>query len=102
MDKISEPLHQYLTLLGRDSSLKGSRMEHYMKHLLRLLPPKEEEILKQTYGLFGTKQRTADEMAHSQDTSTDNLRQATDTSLRRIAVSPEWQMLQQIIKTQTL
>lgn len=101
MDKISSPLHEYLTRLGQDPALKGSRMEHYMKHLLRLLPPKEEEQLKQLYGLFGTERHPEDDIAQSQNTTTDDLRQSTATSLRRIAVTPEWQMLQQVIKNQT-
>lgn len=74
-------------------------MEHYTHHLLHLLPHESEDMLTQYYGLFGNEVKTPDEIAYRNNMPVDALMQAISISLRRLAVTPEWQMMKQLINS---
>ena len=73
-------------------------MEHYLEHLLFLLQPEEEEAVTHYYGLFGCERKSLQEIARELDLSQEETMERIDNCIRKLAVTPEWQMLQQTIK----
>lgn len=98
MDALSSELHSFLIRLGKEPNCVSEKVEHYIKHLLRLLYPDEEQVLIELYGLFGTPVSTLETLAHERNLSPEQLRQAVEACLRKIAVTPEWQMIKQFTK----
>lgn len=96
MDSLSVELQDFLILLGRNPKAVSHKVEHYIKHILQLLPCDEEKILVQYYGLFGSDVKTLDYIAHEHGISAERLQTVIATSLRRLAVTPEWQMVKQL------
>jgi len=93
MDALSSELQDFLIRLGKDPESVSHKMEHYTEHLLRLLHSDEEELLKEYYGLFGHDVRPLDFLASKRGISPDRLATIIEMCLRRIAVTPEWQMI---------
>ena len=73
-------------------------MEHYLEHLLYLLPPEEEEALTHYFGLFGEAQKSLQEIAKELELSQEDAMARIDQCVRKLAVTPEWQMMKQILK----
>ena len=73
------------------------QMEHYLEHLLYLLPPEEEEAVTHYYGLFGCERKSLQEIATDLGMPQEEAMERIDNCIRRLAVTPEWQMLQQIV-----
>ena len=67
--------------------------EHQMEHLLALLDPDDEELILHYYGLFGHERRSLDALAAERHEQPDVTLAAVARLLRRIAVTPEWQMI---------
>ena len=74
------------------------QMEHYLEHLLYLLPPEEEEAVTQYYGLFGSERKSLQEIAKELEQSQEDALARIDQCVRKLAITPEWQMLKQSIK----
>ena len=62
-DNLSHELHSYLVRIGLDPTSVSPQMEHYLEHLLYLLPPEEEEAVTHYYGLFGCERKSLQEIA---------------------------------------
>jgi DNA-directed RNA polymerase sigma subunit (sigma70/sigma32) len=73
-------------------------MEHYLEHLLFLLPPEEEEAVTHYYGLFGCERKSLQEIAKELGLSQEETMERIDNCIRKLAVTPEWQMLHKTIK----
>lgn len=50
MDTISEGLHHFLIRLGKEPDCVSEKVEHYIMHLIRIIPPDNEKALKDYYG----------------------------------------------------
>ena len=74
------------------------QMEHYLEHLLYLLPPEEEEAVTHYYGLFGSERKSLQEIAKELEQSHEDALARIDQCVRKLAITPEWQMLKQSIK----
>ena len=74
------------------------QMEHYLEHLLYLLPPEEEEAVTHYYGLFGSERKSLQEIAKELEQSQEDALARIDQCVRKLAITPEWQMLKQSIK----
>ena len=74
------------------------QMEHYLEHLLYLLPPEEEEAVTHYYGLFGSERKSLQEIAKELEQSQEDALARIDQCVRKLAITPEWQMLKQTIK----
>ena len=96
-DNLSHELHSYLVRIGYDSTSLSSQMEHYLEHLLYLLPPEEEEAVTHYYGLFGSERKSLKEIAKELELSQEDALARIDQCIRKLAVTPEWQMLKQTI-----
>lgn len=95
MDTLSNELHGFLIRLGQRPDSVSEKMEHYVKHLLRLLYPDEERVLTEYYGLFGCDVKKLEDLAHERGLTCEQIAVVIKSSLRKIAVSPEWQMIKQ-------
>ena len=73
-------------------------MEHYLEHLLYLLPPEEEEAVTHYYGLFGSERKSLQEIAKELGFSQEDAMERIDQCVRKLAVTPEWQMMKQTLK----
>ncbi len=69
-----------------------------MEHLLYLLPPEEEDAVTHYYGLFGTERRSLQEIANKLHLSQEDAMERIDQCVRKLAVTPEWQMMKQTIE----
>ena len=96
-DKLSRELHSYLVRIGMNPESLSPQMEHYLEHLLYLLPPEEEEAVTHYYGLFGSERESLQEIAKELEMSQEDAMERIDQCVRKLAVTPEWQMLKQTI-----
>jgi DNA-directed RNA polymerase sigma subunit (sigma70/sigma32) len=97
-DNLSRELHSFLVRIGMAPDSISSKMEHYLEHLLYLLPPEEEEAVTHYYGLFGVQRKSLQEIAAELQLSQEDTMARIDQCVRKLAVTPEWQMLKQSIK----
>lgn len=95
MDKLSNELHDFLVVLGKNPQCVSEKVEHYMKHILHLLDVKDETLLVRYYGLFGNQKVAPEDLAHDFGISVEALQGVVELSLRKMAVTPEWQMIKQ-------
>ena len=98
MDSLIRSLHSFLVRVGLNPTSLSPQMEHYLEHLLYLLPPEEEEAVTHYYGLFGAQRLSLQEIANELESSQEDAMERIDQCVRKLAVTPEWQMLNQILK----
>ena len=97
-DNLSKELHSYLVRIGLNPTSITPQMEHYLEHLLYLLPPEEEEAVTHYYGLFGCERKSLQEIAKGFGMCQEDAMARIDLCIRKLAVTPEWQMLKQTIE----
>ena len=97
-DNLSRELHSFLVYIGLNPMSINPQMEHYLEHLLYLLPPEEEEAVTHYYGLFGSERKSLQEIAKELEQSQEDALARIDQCVRKLAITPEWQMLKQSIK----
>ena len=96
-DKLTRELHSFLVRIGMQPTSISPQMEHYLEHLLYLLPPEEEEAVTHYYGLFDSERKSLQEIAKELELSQEDALARIDQCIRKLAVTPEWQMLKQTI-----
>ncbi len=91
MDELSNSLHTYLVNLA----YKGNthEQEHQTEHLLALLYPEDEQALVSYYVLFDEPRLSLEEITIGRGVSSGQMMDLIDQNIRKIAVTPEWQML---------
>jgi DNA-directed RNA polymerase sigma subunit (sigma70/sigma32) len=97
MTDLESELQEYLIRLGKNPKSVSERMEHYTEHLLHLLAYDTENVLKQYYGLFDTPVTSLEDLAYKRRISPEVMRSVIDKALRTLAITPEWQMMKQLI-----
>ena len=97
-DNLTKELHSYLVRIGINPTSITPQMEHYLEHLLYLLPPEEEEAVTHYYGLFGCERKSLQEIAKELKMNQEDAMARIDQGVRKLAVTPEWQMLKQTIE----
>jgi len=98
MDPLSRELQTFLVRMGYEGIDHAT--EHAMEHLVALLEPAEEEALVHYYGLFGEERRALADIAKERNEEPEATMAAIDQSIRKIAVTPEWQMIKTSIKVE--
>ena len=98
MDYLTRQLHSFLVRVGLNPTTISPQMEHYLEHLLYLLPPEEEEAVTHYYGLFGSQRLSLQEIAAELELSQEDAMERIDQCVRKLAVTPEWQMLKRKIR----
>ena len=66
-----------------------------LQSFLCLLEPDDEEALLHYFGILGHEQLALDEIARSNHLSPETMMERIDNCLRKLAVTPEWQMIKQ-------
>ena len=67
--------------------------EHQMEHLLALLFPEDEEAVLHYYGLLGHQRLALDDIARERGEQPEETMAVIDKCIRKLAVTPEWQMI---------
>ena len=98
MDTLTRSLHSFLVGIGLNPTSINPQMEHYVEHLLFLLPPEDEEAVTHYYGLFGSQRKSLQEIAEGLHLSQEDTMERIDACVRKLAVTPEWQMIRQTLK----
>ena len=98
MDALIRSLHSFLVRIGLNPMSISPQTEHYLEHLLFLLPPEDEEAVTHYYGLFGCERESLQDIAKELGVSQEDAMARIDQCIRRLAVTPEWQMIRQIQK----
>ncbi len=97
MDALSQELQDFLIRLGQEPGCVSEKVEHYIKHIMHLVYASEEDMLQQYYGLFGNDVKPLEDIARERNVSTATMQKIIEANLRKMAVSPEWQMVKQLI-----
>ena len=95
MDALSHPLHTYLVTLGYEGATH--EQEHQMEHLLALLEPQDEQMLVSYYGLFDEPRLSLADIAAARHQSPEQALADIERSIRKIAVTPEWQTIKETL-----
>lgn len=97
MDALSEELQDFLIRLGKEPQCVSEKVEHYIKHTMHLVYADDEDMLQQYYGLFGNDVMPLEDIARERHVSNETMLKIIEANLRKMAVSPEWQMVKQLI-----
>lgn len=100
MDILSQELQDFLIRLGKEPDCVSEKVEHYIKHIMHLVYADEEDMLQQYYGLFGNDVKQLEDIAKERHVSNETMLKIIEANLRKMAVSPEWQMVKQLINRQ--
>lgn len=102
MDALSNDLHLCLTQLGVNPKRYGDTVPEYIKRLLHLLTPDDEQLVISHYGLFGHQAVSLAMLAQTRHIEEEALQGQLISSLRKIAITPEWQMLLPMTKLKAI
>lgn len=97
MDTISQELQEFLIRLGKNAECVDENTIHYVKHILHLLSTDDEYTIEMYYGLFGIEAHPLDDIATRKGVSTEKMMSVIEIALRKLAITPEWQMVKQLI-----
>ena len=97
MDALSQELQDFLIRLGQNPGCVSEKVEHYVKHIMHLVYADDEDMLQQYYGLFGNDVKPLGDIARERKVSTGTMLRIIEADLRKMAVSPELQMVKQLI-----
>jgi len=90
-------ISQFLVRLGYSPNEVSGQTAHYTMHLLHLLTVEDEEALISYFGLFGHDRLSLDEIAERREMSPEDMMAVIDKCLRKLEITPEWQMMKQTI-----
>ncbi|MCX4293834.1 MAG: hypothetical protein OSJ56_07245 [Prevotella sp.] len=96
-DNISKGLHSFLVRLSYTPESVSGDIVHAMEHIMHLLTPEDEHAVTGYYGLFGIERIALDEIAASRGVTPEEMMETIDGCVRKLAITPEWQMIQQTI-----
>lgn len=99
MDSISEELDRALTKLAKQPESVSHKLKHYIEHLLQLLQRQDEQMLKAYYGIGKTSVQSIESLATQRGESPETVQKTIEQCLRKIAITPEWQMIKQFFNT---
>lgn len=102
MDALSDELHHFLRRLGERPEQVGDKLQGYVRALLRLLTPADEQLVMRHYGLFGCTAESAEQLASQYNTDAETVRQVLAQCLRKIAVTPEWQSVKPLTQLRAI
>ena len=92
MDALSKSFHSYLVKVAYEGATH--EQVHQLEHLLALLYPEDEQMIISYYGLFGEPRLSLDEISAKRNESSYQTLEAIDKNIRKLAVTPEWQIIE--------
>lgn len=90
-------LQTLLVHMGYNPDTVAHDTTHDIEHLLHILSPDDEDALVSYYGLFGTERASLAEIAREREVSPEDMIATIDGCIRKIAVTPEWQIIRRKI-----
>ena len=93
MDALSERLAAYLRLMHSSALLVSEGDRANMDVLLTMLGALDKGIVENYFGLGGMEPQSIEQLAARYEVTVEQMRHIIATDLRRIAISPEWQMM---------
>lgn len=99
MEQITKDLQSFLVQMHYEPDSISHQMEHYIEHLFHLLSVDDERLLCQYFGLFGQEQKALSQLARDHEQSQEDCMAHIDQLLRRLSITPEWQLLREVNKT---
>lgn len=97
MDGLTKDFQSFLVRLHYAPESVSHKTEHYLEHLFRLLEPDDEEAVLHYFGVLGHEQKALEELAGERQLTQEKMIERIDNCLRRLAVTPEWQVIKQEI-----
>ena len=97
MDELTKELQNFLVRLHYEPECVSHQISHYIEHLTHLLNVDDEETLLHYFGILNHEQLALGEMAKERQLTPETLMAHIDENLRKLAVTPEWQMLKTLI-----
>ena len=97
MDELTKELQSFLVQLHYQPACVSHQVSHYLEHLTHLLPVDDEEAMLHYFGVLGHEQQSLAELAQTRGISPEDMIARIDNGLRKLAITPEWQMLKQLI-----
>ncbi len=98
MDQLTKELERWLVTMGLNPEEMSHKEEHAIKDLLSLLPEDIAVALEEYFGLFGAERIGLKEISKRFHLEEEKMMALIDSSLRRLAVTPEWQLLKEELK----
>jgi len=92
-DSLTKELERLLVRWHYEPTLLPHQLEHYIEHVFSLLPDADREAVLSYYGVLGREQLSLHEIAAAHSLPDEEMLSRIDRSVRRIAVTPEWQSL---------
>lgn len=96
-DNISKTLHSFLVRMAYTPESVSHKAVHAVEHIMRLLPPDREQDVTEYYGLFDTERIALEDIAARRGMTPEQMMETIDGCVRKLAVTPEWQMIKQTI-----
>ena len=97
MDSLSQDLSSFLMRMHHQPNSVNERIEHFIKHLIYLLPDEDVRIVSAFYGVNDFDLTSIAILAQQNGCTVMELQQRIERDIRRMAVTPEWQMIKQLI-----
>jgi hypothetical protein len=97
MDAIAQDLSDFLIRFHQQPDSVSEQIEHYVKHILFLLPPDDEDMVLSFFGIFGKQITSLSMLATKYGTTVAVMQKRIDRNLRHLAITPEWQMVKGMI-----
>ncbi len=98
MDSLTKELERWLVKMGLNPEKVSHKEEHAIGDLLSLLPEDIAVAIEEYFGLFGKERISLKEIAKSFHLEEEKMMALIDASLRRLAITPEWQLLKEELK----
>lgn len=99
MDEITKELRSFLVKMRYEPESVSDKMAHYLEHLFHLLEVDDEEAVLSYFGILGREQKSLKDIAKEKRVTPQEAIDTIDACLRRLAITPEWQMLKKASKT---
>ncbi len=98
MDDLTKELQSFLVRLHYDPECISHKVEHYLEHLMHLLAVDDEMAILCYFGILGHEQVSLSDLACERHLSPETMIDNIDKNLHKLAITPEWQMLKQVIE----
>lgn len=88
MDKISQPLHNYLKLAHQSALLVSQADKANLNVLLTMLGTLDKDIIDAYYGLFATPQVPITQLAAKYKATAETIQEIVDRDVRKLSITP--------------
>lgn len=95
MDRLTKELQSLLVRLHYEPQKVSDHTAHQLEHLFRLLNVDDEDAVLRYFGILGREQVALSDIAQEKGLESEEVMEAIDTCLRKLAVTPEWQIIKQ-------